>query len=203
MSRLRPPRPLTAVSTAFGLASGLLMLALMLLTVADVVSRNVADRSILGTVDISTLLLVMVAFLGLSAAEIDGRHVSVSLVEDRLGGRTRLVLSALRSVLMLLIGVLMVWGLAEVLFSAIDRSETTNDILRLATWPAKLVLFVSFLLFFVSAVWRQAVELRARLSGEPVGTEGSDAAEAADAPVTADAAPEPVSAARHDEEAGR
>lgn len=203
MNRLRPPRPLTAAATALGLAAGLLLLVLMLLTVADVVSRNVQGRSILGTVDISTLLLVMVAFLGLAAAEFDGRHVSVGLVEARLSERARTVLSGLRAVLLLVIGGLMVWGLAEVLFSAVDRNETTNDILRLATWPAKLVLFLSFLLFFAAAVWREVLELRARLAGRAPGDTVADPVEAAGVPEAADAAPEPASADRHDEEVGR
>ncbi len=176
MNRLRPPRPLTAVSTALGLVAGLLLLALMLLTVADVVSRNALGRSILGTVDISTLLLVMVAFLGLAAAEFDGRHVSVGLIEARLGERTRTALSGLRALLLLVIGGLMVWGLAEVLFSAVDRSETTNDILRLPTWPAKLVLLVSFALFFVVAVWTTVLETRAIKQGKDVPPSWAEAA---------------------------
>ncbi|MFD6098367.1 TRAP transporter small permease [Nocardiopsis flavescens] len=202
MTRFRPTRPLASASTVFSLAAGLLLLVLMLLTVADVVSRNVQGRSILGTVDISTLLLVAVAFLGLSSAELDGRHVAVSLIEERLGHRTRTVLSAVRAVLLVVVGALMVWGLGEVLFSAVDRSETTNDILRLPTWPAKLVLFLSFLLFFVAAVGREAARLRARLAGREPDDGPAAATEAvvidAGAP---DTAPEPVSpaAAHHGE----
>ncbi|WP_017556711.1 TRAP transporter small permease subunit [Nocardiopsis baichengensis] len=176
MRRLRIPRAAAAVATAFNLAAGLLLLALMLLTVADVVSRNLRDQSVLGTVDISTLLLVAIAFLGLASAEIGGQHVSVGLVEMRLGLRARAVLSGVRVVLLAALGALMVWGLGEVLVSAVDRGETTNDILRLATWPAKLVLFASFLLFFAVAVGKAALELRALRSGEVPEAEGAGAA---------------------------
>ena len=31
----------------------------------------------------------------------------------------------------------------------------TNDILRLPTWPAKIVLLISFAAFFVVAIWRE------------------------------------------------
>lgn len=161
MSRLSFPRPVGAIATAFNLSAGLLLLALMVLTVADVVGRNLLGRSVLGTVDISTLLLVAIAFLGLASAEIDGRHVSVALVEARFGFRTRMLLSGVRTVLMLGLGALIVWGMGEVLISAFQRGETTNDILHLPTWPAKLVLFLSFLLFFVMALWKEVLELRA------------------------------------------
>lgn len=166
MSRISFPRPVAGAATVLNLAAGLLLLALMFLTVADVVGRSVFGQSVLGTVDISTLLLVTIAFLGLASAEIDGKHVSVTLVEARFGHRNRMVLSGIRAVLLLVLGSLIVWGMGEVLLSAYDRGETTNDILRLATWPAKLVLFLSFLLFFVMAVWKEVLEFRTFRSGE-------------------------------------
>lgn len=176
MSRISFPRSARGVSTAFNLSAGLLLLALMVLTVVDVVGRNMFGQSVLGTVDISTLLLVAIAFLGLASAEIDGRHVSVTLLEGRFGFRTRMVLSGVRAVLLLGTGALVVWGLGDVMLSAFERGETTNDILRLATWPAKLVLFASFLLFFVMAVWKEVLEFRAFRAGEVPETNEVDAA---------------------------
>lgn len=156
------PRPLTLVLRGLGVLAGVLLLAIMLLTVADVLSRNLRDRSIVGTVDITTMLLVATAYLGLASAEADGRHVSVELVERRLGARARLVFSVLRSALLVGLGVLMTWGLIEVMISAVERGETTNDILRLPTWPAKLILLVSFVAFFVVAVWRELLGFTAQ-----------------------------------------
>lgn len=154
------PRPLTLIIRGLGLLAGLLLLAIILLTVADVVSRNLRDRSIVGTVDITTMLLVATAYLGLASAEADGRHVSVELVESRLGARARSVFSVLRATLLVGLGALMTWGLTEVLISAAERGETTNDILRLPTWPAKVILLISFAAFFVVAVWREALTLK-------------------------------------------
>ena len=56
--------------------------------------------------------------------------------------------------------------LGEVLASAVERGETTNDILRLPTWPAKLVLLVSFAAFFVVAVWKELLTFAAIRDGE-------------------------------------
>ena len=147
------------------LVAGVLLLLIIVLTVGDVVSRNLRDRSIVGVVDMSTMLLVATAYLGLASAEADGRHVSVELVERRLGARARLVFSVLRSAVLVGLGALMTWGLSEVLISAVERGETTNDILRLPTWPAKVVLLISFAAFFVVAVF---VERLARSTGETI-----------------------------------
>ena len=155
------PRPLALAIRGLGLVAGVLLLLIILLTVADVISRNLRDRSIVGTVDITTMLLVATAYLGLASAEADGRHVSVELLETRLGARARLVFSVLRSALLVGLGVLMTWGLTEVLISATERGETTNDILRLPTWPAKLVLLISVAAFFIVAVWRELLTFTA------------------------------------------
>ncbi|TYL55545.1 TRAP transporter small permease [Nocardioides sp. BGMRC 2183] len=160
------PRPLALVARAMSVTAGLLLLVLILLTVADVVSRNARDHSIVGTVDISTMLLVAAAFLGLASAEIDGKHVTVDLFEARFAPLVRWVLSLVRAALLLALGVLLTWGLSEVLLSALERGETTNDVLRLPTWPAKAVLVASFLAFFVVAVWKELLTYADLRSGQ-------------------------------------
>ncbi|KUI35540.1 TRAP transporter small permease subunit [Mycobacterium sp. GA-2829] len=173
------PRAVTVVARAMSVVAGVLLLGVILLTIADVVSRNARDRSIVGTVDIATMLLVAIAFLGLASAEADGRHVVVELFENRFGARMRLVLSVVRTLLLIGLALLMTWGLTEVLISATERGETTNDILRLPTWPAKLVLLASFAMFFVVAVWKEVLTVAALSAGRrnpALRTEHSEAA---------------------------
>ncbi len=160
------PAPLALVSRAFGVLAGLLLLSLALLTVADVASRNLWDRSIVGTVDISTVLLVAIAFLGLAQAELDGRHVRVEILEQRLSPAWRRALGLVRVAVLVLLGALLVWGLGDSLLGALDRGETTNDILRLPTWPARAALVLSFACFFVAALYR---ELRLERAGTTRG----------------------------------
>lgn len=162
------PKPVRILASVLTIVAGLVLFGLAALTVADVVSRNLRNQSILGAVEISTLLLIVVAFFGLAAAEIDGRHVSVSLVEERLGRRARMALSAARVLLLAVLGVVLVFGMFGVVDSALDRGETTNDILRLPTWPAKLAVLLSFGLFFVLAVWKQILVFLTLRSGENV-----------------------------------
>lgn len=150
------PRPARLTASAFNLLAGLFLLFLVCLTVADVVSRNVQGRSILGTIDISTMLMVAIAFLGLGAAEINGKHVAVSLLEERLPSVFRALFSVLRFLLLLSLGALLLWGLTDVFQSALDRGETTNDVLRLPTAPWKLILLISFAVFFLLALWQEA-----------------------------------------------
>lgn len=152
------PGPLRALSQTLVIVAGILLILLTLLTVADVVGRNLWDQSILGAVDISTLALVAIAFLGLAAAEIDGRHVSVDLLEMNLPTRARTTLALIRTLLLLIVGAVLSWGILGTVVSAFERSETTNGILRLATWPVKGALLAAFVLFFVVAIWNSLNE---------------------------------------------
>ena len=68
------PRPVLVVARTLSVVAGILLVGLILLTIADVVSRNFRDRSIVGTVEIATMLLVAIAFLGLASAEADGER---------------------------------------------------------------------------------------------------------------------------------
>lgn len=176
MTAPRLPRPVTAPAQVLSLLAGVLLLALAVLTVADVAGRSLLDRSIVGTVDISTMLLVGVAFLGLAAAQVDGRHVDVDLVEARLPQTARVVLAVVRCLLLVGLGAVLTWGLADQVLSAVGRGETTNDILRLPTWPAKLALVVSFVLFFVTAIWSTVLDVRRLCSGEDLAPSWADQA---------------------------
>lgn len=153
------PRPLHAAAQALVIIAGLLLIGIMFLTVADVVGRASADTSILGTVEISQLALVGIAYLGLAAAELDDRHVSVDLVEKNVSHSVRRAFAWIRTALFAVVGVILTWGLWMSLTSAMERGEVTNGILRLSTWPIKVMLLVSFVLFLVVAIWRSVNEL--------------------------------------------
>lgn len=158
--RIEVPAVLRVIATASALIAGILLLVIVGLTVADVLSRNLRSQSILGTVDLSTLLLVAAAYLGLAHAEITDKHVSVDLIEGRFSPRVRAWFALARIIIIGGLAFILIRGLVGVLTSAIDRVETTNGILRLATWPAKAVLLASFIVFFVCALWRVIAEFR-------------------------------------------
>lgn len=149
-------RPLSVISHSLGILSAVMLFGLGVITVFDVLGRYFLGTSVLGAVEITTMMLVGVAFLGLASAEIHGAHVSVRLVEDQLRRTPRLIFSGLRFVVLLFVAVVLIVGLYEVMMSAMERGETTNDILRLATWPAKAVIFISFVLFFAVTLVKEA-----------------------------------------------
>ena len=143
------------ISGLLSMIAGVTILISGALTVADVISRTTGNGSILGVYEITTLTLVGIAFLGLSRAELSGTHVSVDLVEASRSSRTRKIFSIIRLAIITVLAVLLLYGMLGETFSAFERNDTTNDLLRLHTWPAKAVIFISFGLFFISAIGKE------------------------------------------------
>ena len=84
--------------------AGTLLMALMGLTVADVIGRYLLNSPVEGSSEVSELLLVSLVFLGLPAVCLDGGHVTVDLVTKSLprwSDRPRLFITGLISAIVL------------------------------------------------------------------------------------------------------
>ncbi|MFQ5841932.1 MAG: TRAP transporter small permease subunit, partial [Thermodesulfobacteriota bacterium] len=69
--------------------ASIILFFMMLLTIADVFLRKVFSKSILGTVEVTEFMMVIVVFFSLTQTEILNRHVKVDLLMSRLGQRTQ------------------------------------------------------------------------------------------------------------------
>ncbi|MAM11233.1 MAG: hypothetical protein CML23_12380 [Rhizobiaceae bacterium] len=80
--------------------AGALLMALMCLTVFDVIGRYLLNAPVKGAAELSELLLVSLVYLGLPAVCLDGGHVTVDLVTKSLprwSERPRLLVTGLVS----------------------------------------------------------------------------------------------------------
>lgn len=62
------------------------LIAMMGLTVADVLGRYLMNAPVPGSTEVTELLLAAVVFLGLPAASIDNDHIAVDVLTSRLSG---------------------------------------------------------------------------------------------------------------------
>ena len=77
------------VSKLMSRIASVILVLMMFLTVTDVFLRKVFSRSILGTVEVSEFLLLIVIFFTLADTEIFNGHVKVDLVMSRFGDRVQ------------------------------------------------------------------------------------------------------------------
>lgn len=78
------PVPRTFLRKALAVLCGVMLMAMMCLTLFDVLGRYVFSRPINGATELTEMMLVAVIFIGLPAVSLDRDHVSVDLVTERL-----------------------------------------------------------------------------------------------------------------------
>lgn len=119
-----------------GLATGasLLLAGLVLLTVVDVMARNVFNAPIAAAFELTEVTLALIVFAGLPWVTRRGGHVSIDLLEPLVPPPLR----RLRDVAVAVLIVVVLWHLAQQLGlraeAAVRRGNVTN-ILRLPLGP--------------------------------------------------------------------
>ncbi len=124
------------VNTVGKIGSGAIVL-MMLLSVSDVLGRRIFGQAVLGTYELSEVMLVIVLFFTLGYVEILRRNITIGLVVDRLRPRSQNFIDSLMYVVFLIFFVLLTWQLGLYAVEAHQR----NNVLSL-TLPAPVFPFV-------------------------------------------------------------
>lgn len=120
--------------------SGALTLVLLVMLVAEVAVREFVGRSLLGTIELSEVLLVLIVALGAAYAQRTGAHVSTDLVTSRFAPLTAAVIRV--SGMLVAAGFLFwtAWASAERGWESFESGEARFGITSVPVWPARLVL---------------------------------------------------------------
>jgi TRAP-type mannitol/chloroaromatic compound transport system permease small subunit len=103
-------RGIYPVSKLMSRIASVILVLMMLLTVTDVFLRKVFSRSILGTVEVSEFLLLIVVFFTLADTEVLNGHVKVDLVMSRFGGRVQAMVDMVTQLACFLLCGLIAWS---------------------------------------------------------------------------------------------
>jgi len=79
------------------------LFCMMFLTIADVFLRKVFSSSILGTVEVTEFLMLILVFFALSQTEVLNGHVKVDLVMGRFSERTQAIVDMMTQVICFLL----------------------------------------------------------------------------------------------------
>ncbi len=119
--------------------SGFFLIPLMLITAIDVIGRDVFNRPIYGTVELSQYMLAVFILLGLGYALQVKAHVAVSIFTSHLSDYTQIVLNIVSIILCLLISFVLVWQ-----GWVVGMEETAvSDMLRVPQLPFKLLVSIA------------------------------------------------------------
>ena len=127
------------------LATGMLAL-LMVLTVANVILRDVVSKPIRGTPELSEFIMVLVVFLALAWCAVTRKHVKVELIITRLPAKVQTILDGFTLFLTLGIFVTITW---QSFLESMVVYDTTS-LLRLPHTPFFWIMTFGLALFSLS-----------------------------------------------------
>lgn len=155
-------RVLQKCSAALGVVAAGSLVVLMVATVADVLVRWITRSSLPGMIEIAETALVASVFLGLAWTSIQGGHVAVTIVTDRMPPRLARAVSTL--VWALSAGLLAWMSVALFVRAAqsTSASETRFGLVQWPIWPMRWIIAVGVVLWTVVAVVNLVRALRGR-----------------------------------------
>lgn len=119
-------------------ASSLALLALMILTAADILSRKITGVSIIGVVELSEFLMLILVYSALAGCESMNRNVKVDILTARMSGRVRAATGVLSSLAGCLLFALIAAAALSYAISIRASGEESMD-LQIAKYPFALL----------------------------------------------------------------
>lgn len=145
-----PGRVLAIVDRAVAGLAAAALLAMMLLTVADVVGRYCFGSPVPGAFELTELLMAVLIFGALPIVSAQGRHIAITLIEDRLPARVRRALVRTVETIAALVLAVMAWRLGVLAADFASYGEVTSY-LRIGLSPFAWFAALGCLLAAVSA----------------------------------------------------
>ena len=136
---------------ASGIVGVVILLAMMMMTVVDVILRYFFLRPIIGSVEISIILMVCVVFLGIAWCALNDGHISVDIVTGKLSKRGRAILNSFDNIVTFALALLIAWrSFLEAV--SVKEMEVTSPLLGIPRYPFVFVTAFGFLLLFFAAL---------------------------------------------------
>ncbi|MFC1580863.1 TRAP transporter small permease [Thermodesulfobacteriota bacterium] len=109
--------------------SSLILFLMMILTILDVVLRKMASKSILGTVELTEFMLVILVFFALAQTETLDGHVKVDLIMSRFSKRVQSIMDMITQFVCFILSLLITWSSLDYSEKMRLSEEVTQDLL--------------------------------------------------------------------------
>jgi len=134
--------------------AGVVLAFMMLLTFFDVIGRSLFNSPIIGSVEILTLAMGLLIYLGVGQTTIKGNHIRVDVLTRLLPKKSQHYLDVIVHILGLLISTLIFWRLCVLAFEQTAELNTTQN-LGLPVWLIAVLMAV----FSLSLITGMTVQL--------------------------------------------
>jgi len=134
--------------------SELALLALMLMTVYAVIARYLFRSPSVYAVEVSTYLLLLVAWAAVGWVHHVDRHVSMEALNLRLTGTWKKIANATSELTILIFCAVLVWSGTNVVLTSIERGYRSASLLKFPLWIAYTLIPLGALLLGIVALRR-------------------------------------------------
>jgi len=149
---------------ALGLFSGFVLISIMVLMCSEVFCRYLLHKPILGTVEISSYLLVVFVFSGMAYTQsIDG-HIKIELVTERLSPKIQYVLRITALLMAFFVFLIITWRTAHGFWRSWQIKEVRWGALPLPVYPVKFVVAAGSFTLCLQLMINVIDEIRGKLS---------------------------------------
>lgn len=122
-------KALSPIVPVVGNIGSFIIMAVMLLTVADVFGRRFLNKPVTGSYEISQLVLVIIVFTTIAYCQLLKGHITIDLLVSRLQRRIQDVINSIVYVLFLVTFGLLSWQLFVYALEALQKKEVSGTIL--------------------------------------------------------------------------
>ena len=161
----RIDRSLFKLETTMALAGGFVILALMLIAVAQILGRKLLNLPVPGFIDWVEQAMAVFAFLGVAYCHRLGGHIRMDILVSQLKGRALWFAEFTSTLVIFLLILVLTWGSWLHFMRAYSLGDSSIDI-ALPLWPAKLLVPVAFGVLALRLVVHLISYGKAVISGE-------------------------------------
>lgn len=144
--------------------AGAMLLALMSLTVIDVVGRTFFNNPFRGTVELTEMTMIMIIYLGFGHAEHEGDHISVDIVYVKLRRQAQLVVTVFTGLFGVVVIGLLTWHLYR-FAGVLDAGGYTTAVWRIPQGPVALIGVGGAVMFVLALASTAALAVQAFRKG--------------------------------------
>ncbi|MEE2760201.1 MAG: TRAP transporter small permease [Pseudomonadota bacterium] len=145
--------------------AGAIGLAIMMfLTLADVIGR-MFNSPIVGTVEVTELIMGMMIYLAVGYTTIHRGHIRVDILISRFSPRVQGILDTLTHLIALGFMLIVCWRLFLQAFSRIENNDITQ-IWEIPVWPVAYIMAIASILMVTSLALHLVLAARSSITGQ-------------------------------------
>ena len=131
--------------------AGWLMFAMMLLLVADVITRSF-DMPLQLMAELSVFVMMIVIYLGFSRCEEHGEHVRLEFAVNSLPKRAKSIVASVAQILAVAVIGLMLYAVSGDAWTSYVTGSAIEGTVDMPIWPTKFVMVIGMVFFLLQGL---------------------------------------------------